>query len=116
MTSISSIGQPVAGYNFTLICSVTLIDGLTGMPTVTWIDSSDQQITSAGDLTVNNPMIAGLQTNRTLYFDPIRTRDMGTYTCVATLPSPALSTPLNTSALYTINVQLSKKIIMHIHG
>ncbi len=74
-----------------------------------WIDSSGQQITSAGDIIVSNPMISGLQTNRSLYFDPIRTRDGGTYTCAATLPSPVLSTPLNTSAIYTINVQLSKK-------
>ena len=34
MTSVSSLGPAVAGYNFTLTCMVTLIEGLQGTPNV----------------------------------------------------------------------------------
>lgn len=107
-TSISAIGPPVAGYNFTLICTVTLTEGLTGIPSVEWMDSGGQQINSVNDLVLSDPMTSGQMTNRTLYFDPIRTSDGGTYTCVATVPSPALAMPLNMSAVYVISVLLSK--------
>jgi hypothetical protein len=107
-TSIDSIGLPVAGYNFTLLCTLTLPEGLLGTPTVWWVDSDGQQIRSAGDIILYDPVTSGLTTNLTLYFDPIRTRDEGSYTCMATVSSPAHMGVLNASSVYNIDVQLSK--------
>ena len=107
-TSVSSIGLPVAGYNFTLVCTVTVTEGLLGTPAVWWVDGDGQQISSAGDIVLYDPVTSGLTTNLTLYFDPIRTRDEGSYTCMATVSSPARMGVLNASSMYLIDVQLSK--------
>lgn len=107
-TSISSIGLPVAGYNFTLVCTVTLPEGLLGTPSVWWMDSDGQQIRSAGDIIIYDPVMSGRTTNLTLYFDPIRTRDEDIYICMATVSSPAHMGVLNASSAYNIDVQLSK--------
>ena len=110
-TSISSIGPPVAGYNYTLICTVTLTEGLLDIPTVWWVDRDDQLITPTEDVILYDPLTSGLTTYLTLYFDPIRTRDKGTYICMASVSSPAVSSALNSSALYTVDVQLSKDLL-----
>lgn len=107
-TSIDSIGLPVAGYNFTLVCTVILPDGLLGIPTVWWVNDDGHQIRSAGDIVLYDPVMSGLTTNLTLYFDPIRTRDEGSYTCMATVSSPAHMGVLNATSVYSIDVQLSK--------
>ena len=107
-TSVSSVGLPVAGYNFTLICTVTLTEGLLGSPTVRWVNGNGQQIRSAGDIVLYDPVTYGLTTNLTLYFDPIRIRDEGSYMCMATVSSPAHMGVLNASSMYLIDVQLSK--------
>lgn len=112
-TSISSIGPPVAGYNFTLICTVTLTEGLLDTPAVQWVDSDGQLIMSAEDIVVHDPLTSGRVTNLTLFFDPIRTRDEGTYICVASVSSSALSGVRNSSASTTIDVLLSKKLNSH---
>lgn len=108
MTSISSVGLPVAGYNYTLICTVTLIEGLLGTPTVEWVGSDGQIVVSAEDVIVYDPVTFGRTTNLTLFFDPIRNRDEGVYICMASVSSTALSGALNSSTTYFINVTLSK--------
>ena len=107
-TSVSFIGLPVAGYNFTLVCTVTLTEGLLGTAAVWWVDGDGQQIRSAGDIVLYDPMTSGLTTNLTLFFDPIRTRDEGSYMCMATVSSPARMNVLNASSVYLVDVQLSK--------
>ena len=112
-TSISSIGLPVAGYNFTLVCTVTLPEGLLGIPSVWWTNHDGQQIRSAGDIVLYDPVTSGLKTNLTLYFDPIRTRDEGSYTCMAAVSSPAHMGVLNASSAYDVDIQLSKNSYCH---
>lgn len=90
---------------------MTLTEGLLGIPSVVWIDSNGQQINSANDIVLSDPMTLGQITNLTLYFDPIRATDGGTYTCMTTLSSSALGTPLNTSSIYIVSVQQSKYIV-----
>ena len=108
-TSVTSVGPPVAGYNYSLVCTLTLREGLLGTPTIWWVGRDGQPITSGGDVVVHDPVTSGLTTNLTLFFDPIRTRDEGTYTCMASLSSPALNaTILNSSTSTFIDVQLSK--------
>ena len=104
----------MAGYNFTLTCSVTLTDGLTGVPSVMWVDSSGRSVNSSGDLVVRDPVTSGQVTSLTLFFDPLRTSDEGAYTCVARLSSPASTLPLNSSALYIIDAQQSKLAVVDV--
>ena len=86
-----------------------MTEGLLGTPSVWWVGRDGQPITSDGDdVVIYDPVISGLTTIVTLFFDPIRTRDEGTYTCMASLPSPALTTLLNSSTASFVDVQLSK--------
>ena len=114
-TSVSPVGPPVAGYNFTLTCSATQTEGLSGTPTLSWVNAEGQPITSSGDIMLGAETTSGLTTTRTLYFDPIRTSDGGSYTCVAALMSSGLNTTLSSSANYTITVQQSKTNIMNMY-
>ena len=114
MTAISTLGSPVAGYNFTLTCTVTVTEGLTEIPIITWVDSSGQSLNSTGDLIVLEQVSSRQATNRTLYFDPLRTSDEGAYRCIVTLSSPALTLPLNSSATYLIDAQQSKLMYSNI--
>lgn len=107
-TSISSIGPSVAGYNYTLTCAVLLIEGILATPNIWWTNANGQVISSSGDIILYDPLTTGLTTNLTLYFDPIRTMDGGTYICMASVSSPALTTPLNSSTSHVISVLLSK--------
>lgn len=108
MISISSISPSVAGYNYTLTCTVMLIEGMSSTPNIWWTKADGQQISSNEDIILHDPLTLGLTTNLTLYFDPIRTTDGGTYNCMTSASSPALATPLNSSATYAISVLLSK--------
>ena len=86
-----------------------MTEGLLGTPSVWWVGRDGQPITYNGDdVVIYDPVTSGLTTIVTLFFDPIRTRDEGTYTCMASLPSPALTTFLNSSTASFVDVQLSK--------
>ena len=115
MTSISPAGPPVAGYNFTLTCSTTKTVGLSGTPTLSWVNAGSQPITPTGDIMLGSETTSGLTTTRTLYFDPLRISDEGSYTCVAALMSPGLNATLSSSANYTITVQQSKTNLFYVH-
>ena len=107
-TSVSSVGPPVAGYNYSLVCTLTLRAGLLGTPTLWWIGRDGEPISLGGDVVVLGPVMSGLTVSLTLFFDPIRTTDEGTYTCMASLSSPALNEVLNSSASSFVDIQLSK--------
>ena len=106
-TSVSSTSPSVAGYNYTLTCTVTLIEGMLDTPRVWWTDADGQLITSMGDIVLYDPVTSGLTTNLTLYFDPIRATDGGRYNCMASVSSPALAAPLNSSTIHDMSVLLS---------
>ena len=89
---------------------MTRTEGLVGLPRVLWFDTNGVQISSSEDIVLGNPVTSGRTTNRTLYFDPIRTADEGRYTCTGSLSSPALNSPLGSFAIYAIDVQQSKLI------
>ena len=110
-TSVSSVNPSVAGYNYSLTCTVTLIEGMLGTPNVWWTNSNGQVVESSGDIVLHDSVTVGLATNLTLYFDPIRVTDGGTYNCLASISSPALTIPLNSSTSYVINVLLCEYII-----
>ena len=111
IASISSSDHlPVAGYNYTLICTVVINEGFSNIPGVVWVDSSSRVVVSNGDTAVSEPLTSGNTTSISLTFDPLRTSDGGTYTCVGTISTLALniSFPLTSMASEVINVHLSK--------
>ena len=65
-------------------------------------------MSSSGDIILHDPLTTGLITTLTLYFDPVRTTDGGTYFCTASVLSPALAAPVNSSTAYDITVLLSE--------
>ena len=67
---ITSSGNNTAGYVYSLMCSTRISTGLIGQPTITWLDSMDNEIIS---------------TNGILTFNPLMVSDAGMYTCRATL-------------------------------
>ena len=87
---------------------MTLTEGLLGIPRVLWLDSNGRRITSTPDVILTTPVTNGQTTNQSIYFDPIRRSDGGTYICMAMVASSALTVPLNSSAVYTLTVQQSK--------
>ena len=107
-TSITTLESAVAGYNYSITCSVTLVSGLNGNLNITWINSDGQIIYSNGDIILQNQIMVNEVSNLTLYFYPLRTAHNGSYICIAELYSSVLSYPLNSSASYLINVQRRK--------
>ena len=110
-TTVTDIGPAVAGYNYTITCSVTLTEGLTGTPSLFWTSTDGTLLTSAGDIVLSNPVTSDLTTSMSVFFDPVRESDEGTYVCMATLSSPALTRTLNSTAVYNVTVQQSKAVV-----
>ena len=85
MEITGSADPPVAGTSYTLTCTVTLGDGLSGMtPTVEWRDPSDMTITGDSRITVGGVTGSGTIFTSTLSFTPLQSSDGGVYTCEAT--------------------------------
>ena len=80
-------GSAIANEAYSLICSVTEgITGLTGTPSVQWIGPDDNTVVPT----------TGSMSNQTssyvvLSFQSLTTSSGGLYTCLATLPSPAVT-------------------------
>ena len=101
--SVISEGSDTAGESYVLTCAVMEeVEGLTNMPSLQWLDPSDQVVDGEG-ITVGQ-----LQQNETtatlvLTFDPVRTSHGGEYTCQGTLESPP--GPLMNTSEQTVTVQ-----------
>lgn len=111
--SIVEEGVPMAGRTFTLLCRVVLPDGLTTQPQIAWLSPQGNTLTSEGEVTVGNQVVAGNPSRLTTYmvqFSPLLTSHGGMYTCLATLSSP-YGTILQ-SATRTQNITVQSKLII----
>ena len=85
MEITGSADPPVGGTSYTLTCTVTLGDGLSGLtPAVVWRDSSDVMISGDSRITVGGVTGGGTSFTSTLSFTPLQSSDGGVYTCEAT--------------------------------
>ena len=107
-TSISAIGLAVAGYNFSMTCTATLAEGFYRVPNITWYNPNGQIIYSSGDTVVQNQVNVGQVSMVTVEIDPLRTSDIGLYTCTARFISAALSLSVSSSANYQVQVEQGK--------
>ena len=83
-------GSPTAGEMLTLTCRVTVVEGLTVDPTVTWLDSEDNPVTGGVNVTVGSVMRSGRESTLVLEFSPLHTSHGGRYTCMATILLPEI--------------------------
>ena len=78
LVTITPGGDNTAGDDYSLTCSTMISAGLTGQPTITWLDPMNNMITSGVETTGSMS---------TLTFNPLAVSHAGTYTCTATLGS-----------------------------
>ena len=87
--SVSAMGTATAGESYTLTCTVMEeVEGLTSMPSLQWLNSSDAVIVDGEGITVMQLQQTDNTAMLALIFDPVRTTLGGEYTCEGTLESP----------------------------
>ena len=108
--SVISEGSDTAGDSYVLTCIVMEeIEGLTNMPSLQWLDPSDQ-VVADGSITVGQIRRTDTTATLVLTFDPVRTSHGGEYTCQGTLESPP--GPLMNTSEQTVTVQ-SKCVVVY---
>ena len=80
-------GDPTAGSSYTLVCQVTVTQGLVVDPDVVWLDSSGMTVSGL----MGRPSIEGNVVTRNLTFNPLHTIHGGVYTCHASVSLPSIS-------------------------
>ena len=99
---VTSKGDPTAGNTYTLVCQVSVVEGLVVDPDVEWLDSYGTTVNGL-DITVGGPNIDGSVVTRNLTFSPLHTFNGGDYTCRASISVSSIS--LSSSNLTRITVQ-----------
>ena len=108
LSIIASDGTVTPGEVYTLICRVTVQNGLTSAPRITWLNPNGQVVSSEGAITVAIQPVIGNPTRLTSYaltFSPVHTSHAGTYTCKATVVSPYGTMMQSASATVNVTVQ-----------
>lgn len=91
----------MAGENYTLICSVTVVDGLADdvILAVSWTDNSGEPVQP------DSLQRDSVNTTLTLEFDPLHSSHGGRYTCNASITVPEISTVRRNSEPHDITIQ-----------
>lgn len=99
--NVVSDGNSIAGENYTLTCSVTVIDGLEddALIAASWFDGRGNPVQPDSVQTDN------VNTTLTLQFNPILSSHGGPYACNATVTIPEISAARSNSQLYDVIVQ-----------
>ena len=97
LVTITPSGDIFAGDGYSLMCYTRT--GLTGQPTITWLDPMDNQIMST------------IGSMSTLTFNPLAASDAGTYTCRATLGSVMETAEVMVTVLSECSVTASCEIL-----
>ena len=91
------------GRNVTLVCNVTVIDGVTLTPLLTWMGPDGAEVVSEGNRTVGETVTQG--STRSLTFYPVTNGDGGRYTCLAKLSAPQNGTqPQRYTSIFNLKV------------
>ncbi len=88
--SVTEEGIATAGHQYMLHCTVTLGEGPSNDPAVTWFNPSGEPLSSEGPITLaSQPSSQGSRvTTYIIKFSPLYTSHGGVYTCMATVTSP----------------------------
>lgn len=107
LVEISDSGGSRAGQILTLICSVTVVEGLVLPPHVEFVNASNGAVQHQ-TVQVGNSSTEGRVTTLTLQFSPLITSSGGEYTCRATIDIPQALIQ-NVSSESTIQVNVTSK-------
>ena len=78
-------GPLTAGQSYSLTCTI-MLDGITGSPTIEWLDPNNNPVSNSSSVTVENiVMVNDSSYDRTLAFSSLHTSHGGQYTCRAAL-------------------------------
>ena len=99
---ITSEGDPTAGNTYTLVCRVSVVEGLVVDPNVVWLDSNGTTV-SGVNITVGGPSFEGSVVTHNLTFSILHTSHGGEYTCQASISVSGIS--LSSNNLTHIAVQ-----------
>ena len=107
MVAIDTADSATAGEMLTLICRVTLVEGLTVQPDVEWMDSGGSAIMNGvNNVTVGNVSRSGRESTLDLEFSPLQTFHGGQYTCRAIIDIQSINvTGLSGSSSQNVTVQ-----------
>ena len=78
----------MAGENFQLTCSVSVVEYLITQPTVQWSGGS---VDSGDGVTESDTTVSGVTSMRNLTFSPLHTSHGAEYTCQADINIPDIS-------------------------
>ncbi len=101
-------GTPNAGAEYTLVCTVEVVVGLSVVPEVTWTDPNSTMVVSGGGISVVGPTTVGNITTLSLTFLSIYTSHRGEYTCTAIITILSVSIS-NVIGNYTFKVVVQGK-------
>ena len=74
--------------DYTLICTMSVIDGMTLTPDFEWFYPNGSVIVSDGNIVISDPQKEGNVTTSTLRFSPVLSEHGGIYTCKAAINVP----------------------------
>ena len=95
----------IAGENYTLSCTVTVMEGLTEDTII-----STSWTNSRGDLISSDiEQVSEVNTTSTLEFSPLQTSHGGSYTCNASIDISAISSLRRNSGSFDIIIQSELK-------
>ena len=88
--SVTRVGETIVGRQFSLICEINQVAGLTSQQlSIQWLDSQGNPVVNGSGVSVQGPERSGTQTTFTLQFDSLSLEHSQEYICLATLTSPA---------------------------
>ena len=102
--AVHKSGSSGAGENYTLVCTVTKIVGLTDSPSVLWRDPAGSTVVQRTGIFLDNQTF-GQTTNFMLNFQPLKTSSAGEYVCLVTLPSPAIMGDITVNASQVVTIE-----------
>lgn len=111
VVTITSLGDSVVGENYTLNCTVSIIENIVGNAILssTWTNANGRPLES--DLTITH----GASTSFMLHFSPLHASDGGQYICNASVTVPELSIIKKSSQPYDIIAQSNYKLFINVN-
>ena len=103
MASINTTGVSSVGEMFSLTCSITRAENITGDISLRWIGPDETQVVSTNSVQVGTPVTSGAVTTLSLQFTTLFTSHGGEYACQADLVSQ--DTRFTLSALQDVIVR-----------
>ena len=85
MVVVGTEGNMMAGEPLTLTCTVSVLEGVSGVPVIAWRRPDGSSVDSDDLVTVGDSETSDQITTRALEFHSLYTSHGGQYTCIATL-------------------------------